>query len=185
MNNSTSWEVRWDYYSVQESPKSGRLDAINSSHALFRSSELIDERRWLRLRVGHSDLSFLVIARVLKRDAQLSARNPKVLTRYLYTLEFTHSLSEELLNTARAYGIFQSEILHSPRCVNCGEKHAKIPLLDLVQAESESENGAPRHRESPVQLLCLQCHLRRSASRYLNPAALPSPHRELIFTSLS
>jgi len=181
----SGWEVHLDTYTLQEGLEVGVIEALNNTEALLRTSRLIEERRWIRIHLQAGPMDFLLVARASRRENQLAVTPPDRLTRYRYLIEWTMPLSSVLEELARNHGLYQTQINEPLKCAQCGLDHPSVPLLDLIDSNGPYKNGAPLKSESPVPLLCLPCHLRRSAGRLLNPAAMPSSKSEPWITSLS
>jgi hypothetical protein len=92
-------QARWDFFTGSTGMKTGYILNISRSGCLFKTSEPIDHRRWVRIVIQdhHSNVSFSQIGRIVRRENMiecLQLENGSTvehdITLYRYGVEFTH-----------------------------------------------------------------------------------------------
>ncbi len=86
----------WDYFSGQKGRKWGYIDDVSRGGFLLRTSEPIEHRRWIRVRVddGESNLSLAWVGQVIRAEQKIevarAAGDQYEITIYRYGVRFTH-----------------------------------------------------------------------------------------------
>lgn len=85
--------VSWDFFAEKSGKKNGYIGNISSTGCLLKTSELIENRRWLRLIIqdDSTNLYITAIGRVVrKRNLMEVVHGGLDFTLYHYGIEFTY-----------------------------------------------------------------------------------------------
>lgn len=135
----------WDFFTMTTGSKSGFIENISEGGCLFRTSELIEHRRWIRIlaKDTESNLMLVLVGRVLRREDKMEAWSDHDVSLHRYGIEFIRPLNPVVLQ----------RLQHAEHnCAVCGDASASIP--DGVEKNT---------------MYCLLCHLRRACHNLIRP----------------
>ena len=142
--------IDWDFFTEGTGAKPGFVENVSQGGCMLRSSDPIDNRRWLRFIVSdpQSNVSFTAVGRVVRKEDRMEAWDDENVTLYRYGIEFIHALNPIALRWIQE---------SCGRCTACGAPSAQIPDVTAANA-----------------VLCVMCHLRRACQNLISLDGLSS-----------
>jgi hypothetical protein len=134
----------WDFFTASTGTKPGYLENISEGGCLFRTSEPIEHRRWIRFIVKDSteNLHLVLVGRVVRREDKMESWDEQNVTLHRYGVEFIQPLNPMVLSQIKKLQM---------NCAVCGDASAQIP--DAIDSDV---------------VYCVLCHLRRACHHLLS-----------------